>query len=110
MRHPLAAYFRRWKYEMNDAESKLKGISKQQMIDKIVSHENLIGSTQSRLSRMGDTIDMLAFQRDKLFGHFMGGQKLAITLCKNNHMKSKFRSFMRWKRVFQEGETMKLIE
>lgn len=110
MRHPLAIAFNKWKYDMGDAESKLKGISKQQLIDKIISHENLIGSTQSRLSRMGDTIDMLAFQRDNLFGHFMRGQKLAITLCKNNALKSKFRAFMRWKRVHQEGQTMDLIE
>ena len=40
---------------------KLEGISKQDLIDKIISDENLIGSTESRLDRMGNSIDTLAF-------------------------------------------------
>lgn len=73
MNHPLSVYFRKWKYDMPDAESKLKGLSKQELIDKIIADENLIGSTESRLSRMGNSIDTLAFQRDNLFGHFVRG-------------------------------------
>lgn len=46
---------------MPDAESKLKGLSKQELIDKIIADENLIGSTESRLARMGNSIDTLAF-------------------------------------------------
>jgi hypothetical protein len=61
MNHPLSIYFRKWKYDMPDAESKLKGLSKQELIDKIIADENLIGSTESRLSRMGNSIDTLAF-------------------------------------------------
>ena len=110
MRHPLSYYFRKWKYDMADSEDKLKGLSKQQLIDKIIADENLIGSTKSRLARMGDSIDMLAFQRDNLFGHFIRGQKLAVTLCKNNYLKSVFSAFMHWKRVTQEGEMMKMLE
>ena len=61
MRHPLAIYFNKWKFDMADNMKKLEGISKQELIDKIIADENLIGSTESRLDRMGGTIDNLAF-------------------------------------------------
>lgn len=61
MHNPLSYYFRKWKYDMADSENKLDGLSKNQLIDKIIADENLIGSTKSRLARMGDSIDMLAF-------------------------------------------------
>ena len=89
---------------------KLDGLSKQDLIDKIIADENLIGSTESRLDRMGGSIDTLAFQRENLFGHFVRGQKLAVTLIKNNHLKSMFRAFIRWKRFCQDGGTAALVE
>lgn len=46
---------------MGDAEKKLEPLSKQELIDKIIADEQLIGSTESRLDRMGNTIDTLAF-------------------------------------------------
>lgn len=57
----MSVYFRKWKYDMADSENKLKGLSKQELIDKIIADENLIGSTESRLDRMGGSIDTLAF-------------------------------------------------
>ena len=99
MNHPLSVYFRKWKYDQADAENKLKGLSKQELIDKIIADENLIGSTESRLDRMGNSIDTLAFQRENLFGHFIRGQKLAVSLLKNNYLKTVWRAFMRWKRM-----------
>ena len=110
MNHPLSTYFRKWKYDQADAENKLKGLSKQELIDKIIADENLIGSTESRLDRMGNSIDTLAFQRENLFGHFIRGQKLAVALCKNNYLKTVWRAFMRWKRSSAEYENMRLIE
>lgn len=110
MNHPLSVYFRKWKYDMADAENKLKGLSKQELIDKIIADENLIGSTESRLARMGNSIDTLAFQRENLFGHFVRGQKLAVALFKNNYLKTVWRAFMRWKRWNNEFENMRLIE
>lgn len=110
MNHPLSVYFRKWKYDQADAENKLRGLSKQELIDKIVADENLIGSTESRLDRMGNSIDTLAFQRENLFGHFIRGQKLAVALCKNNYLKTVWRAFMRWKRHSNEYENMRLIE
>jgi len=73
MKHPLAAAFRKWKYDMADAMKSLEGLSKQDLVDKIIADENLIGSTESRLDRMGNSIDTLAFQRENLFGHFVRG-------------------------------------
>ena len=61
MNHPLHFYFNKWKYDMADQTKKLGGISKQELIDKIIADENLIGSTESRLDRMGQSIDTLAF-------------------------------------------------
>ena len=95
---------------MADAEQKLNGLSQQELIDKIVADENLIGSTESRLARMGNSIDTLAFQRENLFGHFVRGQKLAVTLFKNNYLKTVWRAMMRWKRFNNEYENMRLIE
>ena len=46
---------------MADQTKKLSGISKQELIDKIIADENLIGSTEARLDRMGQSIDTLAF-------------------------------------------------
>lgn len=60
MRHPCAAKFYRWKYENVDAQHKLRELSKQQIIDKIIADENLIGATEARLTRMDDAIDHLA--------------------------------------------------
>ena len=110
IKHPLAPSFRKWKYDMQDAMKKLDGISKQDLIDKIIADENLIGSTNSRLDRMGNSIDTLAFQRENLFGHFVRGQKLAVALIKNNHKKSMFRAFIRWKRASSDGGTQAMIE
>jgi len=110
MNHPLAIYFRKWKYDMCDSENKLKGLSKQELIDKIIADENLIGSTESRIARMGHSIDTLAFQRENLFGHFVRGQKLAVTLVKNNYLKTVWRAMMRWKRYSNDYGNMALIE
>ena len=85
-------------------------LTKQQLVDKIIADENLIGSTESRLQRMDEAIDQLAIQRENLLGHYIRGQKLAIALCKNNYLKTLFRAFLRWKRFSQETENMRLIE
>ena len=110
LNHPLATYFRKWKFDMADSENKLKGLSKQELIDKIIADENLIGSTESRLNRMGSSIDTLAFQRENLFGHYVRGQKLAVALIKNNHLKTMWRAFMRWKRAQNEAGNLGMIE
>lgn len=85
-------------------------LTKQQLVDKIVADENLIGSTESRLSRMNEAIDQLTIQRQNLLGHYIRGQKLAIALCKNNYLKTLFRAFLRWKRYSQDYENMRLME
>jgi hypothetical protein len=110
MKHPLAPAFRKWKFDMADNMKKLDGLSKQDLIDKIIADENLIGSTESRLDRMGSSIDALAFQRENLFGHFVRGQKLAVALMKNNAQKSMFRAFLRWKRFCADGATQGQVE
>jgi hypothetical protein len=60
MRHPLCVYFKKWKYDMADAQKKLSGLSKQDLIDKIIQDENLLGSKKSKLDRMDMTVDNLA--------------------------------------------------
>lgn len=73
MRHPLAIYFKKWKYDLADAQRKLEGLSKQDLIDKIIQDENLLGSKKSKLDRMDYTVDNLAIQREQLLGHFIRG-------------------------------------
>lgn len=99
MRHPCSRLFYRWKYEHADAARRLKALSKQQLIDKIIADENLIGATEARLVRMDDAIDHLAMQRETLLGHYMRGQKLAVALFRNNYLKTMMRAFLRWKRA-----------
>jgi len=51
----------------------MQTLTKQQLVDKIVADENLIGSTESRLQRMDEAIDQLAIQRENLLGHYIRG-------------------------------------
>lgn len=108
--HPLSGWFYRWKYDAADVQSKMKHLSKQQLMDKIIADENLIGATEQRVKRMDEAIDHLAIQRENLLGHYIRGQKLAVALCKNNYLKTCFRAFLRWKRYSQEYENLRLIE
>lgn len=64
MRHPLCVYFKKWKYDMADAQKKLKGLSKQDLVDKIIQDEQLLGSKKSKLDRLDHTVDNLAIQRE----------------------------------------------
>jgi len=45
---------------MADAQKKLIGLSKQDLIDKIIQDENLLGSKKSKLDRMNFSVDNLA--------------------------------------------------
>jgi hypothetical protein len=98
LRHPLAGWFQRWKYDAADSQKQMMHFTKAELMDKIIADENLIGSTESRLQRMDEAIENLAIQRENLLGHYIRGQKLAIALCKNKYLKSLFRAFLRWKR------------
>jgi hypothetical protein len=73
MNHPLAIYFKKWKFDKADSEKVLSQLSKKQLIDKIVADENLIGSSKSRIQRMDQAIDHLNIQRDNLLEHFIKG-------------------------------------
>lgn len=110
MRHPLAIYFKKWKYDMADAMKKLDGLSKQDIIDKIIQDENLLGSKKSKLDRMDLTVDNLAIQREQLLGHFIRGQKLALALIHSNYRRTVARAIIRWKQFCGECETMSLVE
>ena len=66
LRNPLFWFFRRWKYQEAVAREKLKDMTKTELIDKIIEDEMAIGSAQSKLSRMDDSIDHLNIQRDAL--------------------------------------------
>jgi len=83
LNHPLAIYFKKWKYEKADSEKVLNRLSKKQLVDKIVADENLIGSSKSRIQRMDQAIDHLNIQRDNLLEHFIKGQRLAIAWLQN---------------------------
>lgn len=57
LKHPLAGWFQRWKFDAADSQKQMLHLTKQQLVDKIVADENLIGSTESRLQRMDEAID-----------------------------------------------------
>ncbi|CDW85127.1 UNKNOWN [Stylonychia lemnae] len=108
--HPLHWYFRKWKLQEHHALQKLKDVTKKELIDKIIQDEHAIGAAQSRLERMDDNIENLKIQRENLLGHFKSGQKLALALGKNNHQRSLFRAFLRWKKYTKDYEQMLLAE
>lgn len=49
LRHPLAGWFQRWKYDAADSRKQMMHLTKAELMDKIIADENLIGSTESRL-------------------------------------------------------------
>jgi len=57
MHNPLHHYFQKWKYDFADNKKKLSTLSKQELIDKIIADENLIGATESKLGGMNNQID-----------------------------------------------------
>jgi len=59
---------------------------------------------------MEDNIENLKIQRENLLGHFKSGQKLALSLGKNNHQRTLFRAFLRWKKYSKDYEQMLLAE
>jgi hypothetical protein len=104
MNHPLHWAFRKWKLQDEISKDKLKDVSKKDLIEKIINDEMAIGSAMSRVERMDEAIENLNIQRDSLLQHYISGQKLAIALGKNNHLKSMYRSFMRWKKYTKDYE------
>ena len=110
MNHPMFWAFRKWKYSEEIAREKLKDLTKNELVDKIVADEIAIGSAQSRISRMDDAIEHLQIQRENLVQHFISGQKLALVLGKNNHQKAMFKAFIKWKRETKYYEQSKLSE
>jgi hypothetical protein len=60
LRHPLAGWFQRWKYDAADSQKQMMHYTKAELMDKIIADENLIGSTESRLQRMDEAIENLA--------------------------------------------------
>jgi len=73
LRHPLHGYFNKWKYDLHDAKKKYDGVKKEDLIEKILADEQIIGSTESKLGRMDDAIENLALQREHLLGNFIRG-------------------------------------
>jgi len=66
MNHPLFWAFRKWRDSEEIAKSKLKSLTKKELVDKIVTDEMAIGAAKSRLTRMDEAIDNLNIQRDNL--------------------------------------------
>lgn len=56
LRHPLHCYFNKWKYDLADAKKKYDHVKKEDLIEKILADEQIIGSTESKLGRMDDAI------------------------------------------------------
>lgn len=48
-------------------------LSKAELMEKIITDENLIGSSESLLQRMDEAIEHLAIQRENLLGHYIRG-------------------------------------
>jgi len=48
-------------------------LTKAELMDKIIADENLIGSTESRLQIMDESIEHLDIQRENLLGHYIRG-------------------------------------
>ena len=110
LNHPLAWFFRKWKMQEHYDKQRLKSVTKKELVDKIISDELAIGSAQSKLQNMDENIENLSIQRDNLLQHFISGQKLAISLGKNNLNKSVYRAFIQWKKYTKDCEQQLLAE
>lgn len=110
MNHPLHWAFRKWKLSEVDAREKLKTVLKKDLVKKIIDDELAIGSAQHRLERMDEQIENLGIQRDSLLQHYIAGQRLALALGKNNHMRTMFRAFIRWKKETRDYEQYLLMQ
>ena len=42
-------------------------------------------------------IKHLSLQRDELLAHYIRGQRLALSLCHDNHLRGKGKYFARWR-------------
>ena len=58
---------------------------------------------------MDEQIENLGIQRDSLLQHYIAGQRLALALGKNNHMRTMFRAFIRWKKETRDYEQYLLM-
>ena len=110
MNHPLHWAFRKWKLSEVDAREKLQTVLKKDLVKKIIDDELAIGSAQHRLERMDEQIENLGIQRDSLLQHYIAGQRLALALGKNNHMRTMFRAFIRWKKETRDYEQYLLMQ
>jgi hypothetical protein len=110
MNHPLHWAFRKWKLSEEDAREKLKTVLKKDLVKKIIDDELAIGSAQHRLERMDEQIENLGIQRDSLLQHYIAGQRLALALGKNNHMRTLFRAFIKWKKETRDYEQFLLMQ
>ena len=59
MNHPAYWMFRKWKDQDKHASKRLKHLTKQDLIEKIITDEMAIGSAKSRLQRMDEAVDHL---------------------------------------------------
>ena len=48
-------------------------------------------------------IKHLSTQRDELLAHYIRGQKLALSICHDNHRKGKGKYFSRWKGLLKDA-------
>lgn len=48
LKNPLFFYFRKWKYSDEQGLNQLKDLSKNELVDKIITDELAIGSAESR--------------------------------------------------------------
>jgi len=110
MNHPLHWAFRRWKLSEEDARSRLRGVLKKDLVKKIIDDEIALGSAQHRLERMDEAIENLGIQRDSLLQHYIAGQKLALALGRNNHLRTMFRAFIKWKKETRDHEQLLLLQ
>ncbi len=83
---------------------------KKDLIRKIIDDEMAIGSAQHRLERMDEAIENLGIQRDSLLQHYIAGQKLALALGRNNHLRTLFRAFIKWKKETRDHEQLLLLQ
>ena len=94
----VAWAFRTWKYQHEDARRALKGLTKNQLVDRCIADENLLGTLNSKLARKKENIELMTQERDHLLNHFASGQKMAFTLAKNNEVQTRVKAFGRWKK------------
>ena len=91
--------FRRWKYSHENERQAINSLSKQELIQKCIKDEQLLGSLKCEQQNKTEHIELQIAERDQLLVHFASGQKIAFNRCEHKlKWKPLRKAFLKWQK------------